>query len=114
MDPPLEHANLEFYLTSASFLILIIYHVRLAYLVRRHPLTTSIGVTNHLRGHWVESIMADKRDILAVQTLRNWVMASSSSAWGSSASPPARRGWRKSPPASTNWCGSTGSYGCSN
>jgi uncharacterized membrane protein len=77
MDPPLEHAHLEFYLTSASFLILIIYHVRLVYLVRRHPLTTSIGVTNHLRGHWVESVMADKRDILAVQTLRNWVMASS-------------------------------------
>ncbi|MGO9620012.1 MAG: DUF599 domain-containing protein [Desulfobaccales bacterium] len=77
MESPLEHANLEFYLTSASFLILIIYHVRLIYLVRRHPLTTSIGVTNHLRLHWVESVMADKRDILAVQTLRNWVMASS-------------------------------------
>ena len=77
MNPPLEHANLEFFLTSASFLILIIYHVRLAYLVRRHPLTTSIGVTDHLRGHWVESVMADQRDILAVQTLRNWVMASS-------------------------------------
>jgi uncharacterized membrane protein len=77
MNPPLEHVNLEFYLASASFLILIIYHVRLIYLVRRHPLTTSIGVTNHLRLHWVESVMADKRDILAVQTLRNWVMASS-------------------------------------
>lgn len=68
---------LELYLTSASFLLLIVYHLHLAYRVRRYPLTTSIGVTNHLRGHWVESIMADQRDILAVQTLRNWVMASS-------------------------------------
>ncbi len=77
MDLFLEHANLEFYLTSASFLMLIIYHVRLVYLVQRHPLTTSIGITDHLQGHWVESVMADKRDILAVQTLRNWVSASS-------------------------------------
>jgi uncharacterized membrane protein len=40
-------------------------------------MSTAVGVTNHLRGHWVESIMQDGRDILAVQTLRNWVMASS-------------------------------------
>ncbi len=77
MHPPLQYANLEFTLTAASFLILIGYHARLIYLVRRRPLSTAIGVTNHLRGHWVESVMADKRDILAVQTLRNWVMASS-------------------------------------
>jgi len=69
--------HLELYLTSASFLLLIIYHLRLVYLVQRRPLETAIGITNHLRGHWVESIMQDKRDILAVQTLRNWVMASS-------------------------------------
>jgi uncharacterized membrane protein len=68
---------LELYLTSASFLLLFIYHVHLFYQVRRRPLTTAIGITNHLRGHWVTSIMQDKRDILAVQTLRNWVMASS-------------------------------------
>jgi len=67
----------ELILTSSSFLLLIIYHLRLAYRVRHYPLTTSIGVTNHLRSHWVESIMKDQRDILAVQTLRNWVMASS-------------------------------------
>jgi uncharacterized membrane protein len=68
---------LELYFTSASFLLLLIYHVHLFYQVRRRPLTTAIGITNHLRGHWVTSIMQDKRDILAVQTLRNWVMASS-------------------------------------
>jgi uncharacterized membrane protein len=67
----------EVLLTSASFAILIIYHAYLLYRIRRYPLTTAMGITNHLRGHWVESIMRDNRDILAVQTLRNWVMASS-------------------------------------
>ena len=38
-------------------------------------MTTAVGITNHLRGHWVESIMEERRDILAVQTLRNLTMA---------------------------------------
>jgi uncharacterized membrane protein len=67
----------EIYPALASLLIFLLYHAHLIYQVRRHPLTTSIGVTNHLRGHWVESVMRDNRDILAVQTLRNWVMSSS-------------------------------------
>lgn len=67
----------ELYLTIPAFVMLIIYHLHLVYQVRRHPLTTAIGITNHLRGHWVESIMRNNRDILAVQTLRNWVMAAS-------------------------------------
>lgn len=70
-------ANLELYLTSAAFFLLIIYHLHLVYQVRSRPLTTAMGITNHLRGHWVESIMEQNRDILAVQTLRNWVMTSS-------------------------------------
>jgi uncharacterized membrane protein len=72
-----ELPYVEIYLASASFLLLIIYHVHLVYQVQTRPLDTAIGVTNHLRGHWVESIMENNRDILAVQTLRNWVMASS-------------------------------------
>ena len=56
----------EFYLTAASFLILGIYHC----LINRKPMSTAVGITNHLRGRWVESIMQDRRDILAVQTLR--------------------------------------------
>jgi uncharacterized membrane protein len=72
-----ESAQSEFLFTAASFLILAIYHLRWLYRIYHKPMTTSVGITNHLRGHWVESIMADQRDILAVQTLRNWVMASS-------------------------------------
>jgi uncharacterized membrane protein len=72
-----DPAQGELYLTAASFLILGIYHVHWIYLIYRKPMSTAVGITNHLRGHWVESIMEDGRDILAVQTLRNWVMASS-------------------------------------
>lgn len=67
----------DFYLTAASFLILGIYHAQWIYRIYRRPMTTSVGITNHLRGHWVESIMEERRDILAVQTLRNWTMAAS-------------------------------------
>jgi uncharacterized membrane protein len=67
----------DFYLTAAAFLILGIYHLHWLYLIYRKPMATAVGITNHLRGHWVESIMEERRDILAVQTLRNWTMAAS-------------------------------------
>jgi uncharacterized membrane protein len=38
---------------------------------------TYMGLTRHLRRIWVESIMTERRDILSVQTLRNWTMAAS-------------------------------------
>jgi uncharacterized membrane protein len=72
-----DSAQWEFLLTAASFLILGIYHVQWIYRIYRKPMTTAVGITNHLRGHWVESIMEERRDILAVQTLRNWTMAAS-------------------------------------
>jgi uncharacterized membrane protein len=67
----------DIYFTCASFLLLALYHLYWIYQIRHNPLATSMGITNHLRGHWVEHIMAERLDILAVQTLRNWVMASS-------------------------------------
>ena len=67
----------DVYLTAAAFLILGVYHLHWLYLIYRKPMATAVGITNHLRGHWVESIMEERRDILAVQTLRNWTMAAS-------------------------------------
>ena len=72
-----SNALIEIVFTSATFLILAVYHVHLIYRVRAAPLSTSIGLTNRLRRDWVRTVMEEKRDILAVQTLRNWVMASS-------------------------------------
>jgi uncharacterized membrane protein len=62
---------------AATFVVLTGYHIYWLYQVRRAPLRTYRGVTRHLRRVWVESIIAEKRDILSVQTLRNWIMASS-------------------------------------
>jgi len=65
----------EVIFSSAVFLALFIYHVYLVYKLRRDPLTTAIGITNNVRYMWVKGVIRDKRDILAVQTLRNQVMA---------------------------------------
>jgi uncharacterized membrane protein len=62
---------------AATFVVLTSYHVYWIYLVRRAPFQTYRGITKHLRRMWVESIITEKRDILSVQTLRNWIMASS-------------------------------------
>jgi uncharacterized membrane protein len=67
----------EIALTSLALLILLLYHIHLFYQVRTRPMSTSIGLTNRLRREWVQAVMEGKQDILAVQTLRNWVMASS-------------------------------------
>jgi uncharacterized membrane protein len=72
-----DSSQWDFYLTIAAFLLLAIYHAQWIYRIYRKPMTTAVGITNHLRGHWVESIMEERRDILAVQTLRNWTMAAS-------------------------------------
>ncbi len=63
--------------TGLSVLVVGSYHLHLYLKVRRSPETTAVGMTNLMRRQWVETIMGDRRDILAVQTLRNWVMASS-------------------------------------
>jgi len=68
---------LELIFSSAAFSALFVYHVHLVYKVRRDPLSTSIGITNNLRREWIQTVMMEKRDILAVQTLRNWIMAAS-------------------------------------
>ncbi len=56
--------------------ILISYHIHLYLKVRRDPFMTAIGITSHAREMWVKGIIRGKHDILAVQTLRNQVMAS--------------------------------------
>lgn len=62
---------------ALTFVLLSGYHLYWAWQVRRAPLMTYLGVTRHLRYMWVESIMRERRDILSVQTLRNWIMAAS-------------------------------------
>ena len=54
---------------------IVFYHLYLFFRVRRDPLKTAIGITNHARQMWVKGVIRDRRDIMAVQTLRNQVMA---------------------------------------
>jgi uncharacterized membrane protein len=66
---------LESLMTIATFLMLIVYHWLLIRRVRLNPLRTAVGITNHVRVQWVRSVMDGRCDILAVQTLRNGLMA---------------------------------------
>ena len=65
----------EIMLVVSAAVVIIAYHVHLYTKVRRDPLTTAVGITNHARQMWVKGVIRDRRDIMAVQTLRNQVMA---------------------------------------
>ncbi|EXC02511.1 hypothetical protein L484_004292 [Morus notabilis] len=69
---------LDMILIPLGFLITISYHVWLWYKVRTQPLTTIIGLNMTGRRLWVSAILEDidKKNILAVQTLRNNLMGS--------------------------------------
>ena len=60
-----------------GFGLLILYHGRLGWVYRRHPERTSRGRADRLRRAWVEAVRERNGDILAIQTLRNWVMTAS-------------------------------------
>jgi uncharacterized membrane protein len=67
--------SIEFGLSPAALLVLIVYHVNLYRKVHNDPMSTSMGLADHTREMWVQTIMSQGKDILAVQTLRNWTMA---------------------------------------
>ncbi len=65
---------ISFVLSAAS---LLGYQFYLNWRTRRHPESSAQDVMLVAREAWVESVMRDRRDILAVQTLRNSTMAAS-------------------------------------
>jgi uncharacterized membrane protein len=67
--------HLEFGISPAALLLLLLYHFYLYRKMRSDPLSTSQGLSRRTRALWVQSIMQGGKDILAVQTLRNWTMA---------------------------------------
>jgi uncharacterized membrane protein len=68
---------MEILFPSLAAILIVMYHVHYYFRVQHFPMQTAVGITRYLRTFWVEAVMEQKRDILAVQTLRNWVMASS-------------------------------------
>lgn len=67
----------EIIITVAVFATFISYIVYLRHEHKRHSPLTLLGKTKRFRRAWVESIMTERRDILAVQTLRNLSTTSS-------------------------------------
>ena len=74
---PSNVALMELALVVTAYAILIGYHATLVVMVKRNPLSTSIGINNQAHIEWTRNIMMNRRDILAVQTLRNVTMAAS-------------------------------------
>ncbi len=69
------HVDAIAFAVSAS--LLVGYHGWLRLKLRHNPLYTVQALNNLARTAWVENVMAERRDILAVQTLRNSTMAAS-------------------------------------
>ncbi|KAJ7966016.1 Protein of unknown function, DUF599 [Quillaja saponaria] len=69
---------LDVFLVPLGFLISIGYHAWLWHKVRTQPHTTIIGINAGGRRNWVHAMMKDndKKNILAVQSLRNSIMGS--------------------------------------
>ncbi|KAL7597638.1 hypothetical protein Lser_V15G22774 [Lactuca serriola] len=69
---------LDLIMIPLSFIISISYNLWLWHKVRTEPLSTVIGANAHGRRLWVSTIMKDndKKNILAIQTIRNTIMGS--------------------------------------
>ncbi|KAL6181483.1 hypothetical protein ACLB2K_048138 [Fragaria x ananassa] len=74
----MEQEDLDYVLVPLGLCVLGTYHVWLLITVLRHPIRTVIGLNSQSRHQWVLSMMSDplKNGVLAVQTIRNNIMAS--------------------------------------
>jgi uncharacterized membrane protein len=72
---PILYWDWEYGVTLVAFLLLGGYHLLLIWKIRKQPAITAIGLSHRIRRLWVEKVISEGRDILAVQTLRNWTMA---------------------------------------
>jgi len=65
----------EYGLSPLALLLLVVYHLYLYRKICKDPLSTSQGLATRTRTLWVKSIIQEGKNILAIQTLRNWTMA---------------------------------------
>ncbi|XVF51124.1 hypothetical protein PTKIN_Ptkin04bG0159500 [Pterospermum kingtungense] len=74
----IEKKYLDCILVPIGILLMVSYHLWLLYRIVKHPTKTVIGVNEINRRFWVRAMMEDvaKNGVLAVQTLRNNIMAS--------------------------------------
>ncbi|KAG8488094.1 hypothetical protein CXB51_018093 [Gossypium anomalum] len=74
----MEKEKLDFILVPTGLLVLALYHIWLLFTILKYPTRTVIGLNAESRHQWVHSMMSDplKNGVLAVQTIRNNIMAS--------------------------------------
>ncbi|KAM3319655.1 hypothetical protein P3S67_006855 [Capsicum chacoense] len=74
----MEKQFLDYMLVPVGLLFMVAYHLWLLHRILKHPLHTVIGINSMNRQFWVRAMMEDpsKNGVLAVQTLRNNIMAS--------------------------------------
>ncbi|MBV5309866.1 DUF599 domain-containing protein [Chromatium okenii] len=60
---------------AIGLLLLTGYHVYLSWILRHTPHQTHRGRSSYLRHAWVKTLREKDKDILAIQTMRNWVMS---------------------------------------
>lgn len=77
MNFDVQDKYLDYVLVPCGLLVLGVYHCWLLISIRRHPRRFVIGLNRMSRHRWVYHMMSDsKNGILAIQTLRNNLMAS--------------------------------------
>ncbi|KAF5469101.1 hypothetical protein F2P56_013197 [Juglans regia] len=74
----MEEEQLDYVLVPLGLLLFGLYHLWLIFTILHFPKRTVIGINAESRHHWVFSVMTDpvKNGVLAVQTIRNNIMAS--------------------------------------
>ncbi|KAM1781092.1 hypothetical protein ACFX11_042351 [Malus domestica] len=74
----MQQRVLDYVLVPAGLLVMVAYHLWLLYRILAQPNSTVIGINSINRRFWVHAMMeeAPKHGVLAVQTLRNNIMAS--------------------------------------
>ena len=65
---------------TSSFCVMVAYHIYLRHVYKTNPKKTVYGLTSSARRVFIASIMYRRNEILAVQTLRNWIMMASAMA----------------------------------
>ncbi|KAL9225105.1 hypothetical protein vseg_001067 [Gypsophila vaccaria] len=73
----MEEKMLDYSMVPLGIMIMVVYNVWLWVKIVKHPSTTIVGMHSISRRFWVHAMMEDnKNGVLAVQTLRNNIMAS--------------------------------------
>ncbi|KAJ7965207.1 DUF599 domain-containing protein [Quillaja saponaria] len=74
----MEKKSIDYILVPSGLFVMVTYHMWLLYRIVKQPTKTVIGLNAINRRFWVQAMMEDvsKNGVLAVQSLRNNIMAS--------------------------------------